>query len=139
MEFGRSILLRRSESSSAGDRPRIGFRRTVPLVSMCHPNWRGHDASIGFPSRTDSPRLTGGTGTGIFDVHHPSTYVREAQGVLVRNRPRIFDRQLVCEAILSEELLLYAANVSSCQFVIFELRIRHSKLATMPVATVPEL
>src|SRR4029077_6319348 len=116
MEFEKSALLRRSESSSRGDHPRTGFRRTSPLVSTCHPNWRGRDGWTEFPSRTASPPPAGGTDTGIFGLHYPSTCVHAAQGVLVQSHPHIFDRRLICGVILWEELFLYVSNVSSCQF-----------------------
>src|SRR6476620_12541671 len=115
MEFGKLGHPRRSVSDSAGDHPRIGFRRTSPWLSKCHPNSRGRDGWTGFPSRTDSQRLTVGIDTEIFDMHCPSTFVREAQGVMVLNHPQIFGRQLGCGTILPEELLFHALNVSSCQ------------------------
>ena len=39
-----------------------------------------------------------------------------AQAVLARNDSEIFDRQLICGVILPDELLLYAPNMSSCDF-----------------------
>src|SRR5438874_12522329 len=115
MEFEKLGRPRRSVSDSAGDHPRIGFRRASPWLSKCHPNSRGRDGWTGFPSRTDWQRLTVGIDTDIFDMHCPSTFVREAQGVLERNHAHILDRQLICGGILLEELLFHPLNVSSCQ------------------------
>jgi len=117
MEFGKLGRPRRSVSDSAGDHPRIGFRRTSLWLSKCHPNSRGRDGWTGFPSRTDSQRLTVGIDTEIFDVHCPSTFVRGAQDVLARNHLQIFDRQLICGVAPAEELLLYASKLSSCRHV----------------------
>src|SRR6266705_3085737 len=91
MEFGKLGRPRRSVSDSAGDHPRIGFRRTSPWLSKCHPNSRGRDGWTGFPSRTDSQRLTVGIDTEIFDMHCPSTFVRGPQGVLGRSHSYRFD------------------------------------------------
>src|SRR4030095_12981239 len=115
MEFGKLGRPRRSVSDSAGDHPRIGFRRTTPWLSKCHPNSRGRDGWTGFPSRTDSQRLTVGIDTEIFDMHCPSTFVRGAQGVLGRSHSYRFDTQLTCGMILLEELLLFASKLSSCR------------------------
>lgn len=115
MEFEKLAPPRRSVSDSAGDHPRIGFRRTSPWLSKCHPNSRGRDRWTGFPSRTDSQRLTVGNDTEIFDMHCPSTFVRGAQGVLGRSHSYIFDTQLTCGMILLEEFLFYASKPSSCR------------------------
>src|SRR6478735_10393791 len=115
MEFGKLGRPRRSVSDSAGDHPRIGFRRTSPWLSKCHPNSRGPDGWTGVPSRTDSQRLTAGIDTDIFDMHCPSTFVRGARGVLARNHLRIFDRQLGCGRILPEEFFLCGLKVPSYQ------------------------
>ena len=115
MEFGKLGRLRRSVSDSAGDHPRIGFRRTSPWFSKCRPNSRGRDGWTGFPSRTDSQRLTVGIDTDIFDVRCPSTFVRGAQGVLGRSHSCKFDTQLTCGLFLSQELLLFASKLSSCR------------------------
>src|SRR2546430_10457426 len=95
MEFGKLGRPRRSVSDSAGDHRVIGFRCASPWLSTCHPNSRGRDGWTGFPSRTDSQRLTVDIDTDIFDMHGPSTFVRGAQGVLARSLLQIFDRQLI--------------------------------------------
>src|SRR6266542_1365372 len=115
MEFGKLGRRRQSVSDSAGEHPRIGFRRTSPWLSKCHPNSRGRAGWTGFHSRTDSQRLTAGIDTEIFDMHCPSTFVRGAQGVLARNHLQIFDRLLGCGTILPEELFLCGLKVPSYQ------------------------
>src|SRR4030095_10920798 len=115
MEFEKSARPRRSVSNSAADHPRIGFRRTSPWLSKCHPNSRGRDGWTGFPSRTDSQRLTVGIDTDIFDLHCPSTFVHGAQDVLAQNHLQIFDRQLGYGRILPEELSLCGLKVPSYQ------------------------
>jgi hypothetical protein len=117
MEFGKLALLRRSVSDSAGGHPRIGFRRTSPGLSRCHPNSRGRDGWTGFPSRIGSRLLTEGIDRETFYLHLPSTCVRGAQGVLGRSHPYIFDRQLICGVAPAEELFLYASKLSSCRHV----------------------
>src|SRR5439155_23580072 len=97
MEFEKLAPPRRSVSDSAADHPRIGFRRTSPWLSTCHPNSRGHDEWTESPSRTDSQRLTVGIDTEIFDMHYPSSFVRGAQGVPGRTHPYVLDTQLTCE------------------------------------------
>src|SRR5437763_16433811 len=94
MEFEKLAPPRRSVSDSAGDHPRIGFRRTSPWLSKCHPNSRGRDRWTGFPSRTDSQRLTVGNDTEIFDMRCPSTFVRGAQGGLGWRRSSVFGTQM---------------------------------------------
>src|SRR6266446_10203891 len=115
MEFGKLGRPRRSVSNSAVDHSRIGFRRTSPWLSRCHPNSRGRDGWTGFPSRTDSQRRAGGIDTEIFDMHCPSIFVRGEQDVMVQNHPQIFDRQLGCGTILPEERFLYGPKVPSYQ------------------------
>src|SRR4030095_16454432 len=103
MEFEKSARPRRSVSNSAADHPRIGFRRTRPWLSKCHPNSRGRDGRTGFPSRTDSQRLTLGIDKELFVMYCPSTFVRGAQGVLGRSHSYRFDTQLTCGVAPAEE------------------------------------
>ena len=115
MEFGKLGRPRRSVSDSAGDHPRIGFRRTSPWLSKCRPNSRGRDGWTGSPSRTDSQRLTVDIDTEIFDMHCPSTFVRGAQGVAGRSHSYRSDMQLTCGLILLEKVLLFASKLFSCR------------------------